>query len=110
MAEQKLPEAMIKSFQSVQFGQMMENKYDVRVEFNANEGSISLKFMNKTNAKTYHQSFNKEKINEIVSRCQLSTENLSQVIIDQLSSSELTQKFLRIYISPDPKQGNVCLM
>ena len=61
--------------------------------------------MNKTNTKTYYQSFNKDNISEITSRFQLSTDNLAQLVLDQLSSSDLVQKCLRIFIFADIKQG-----
>ena len=98
MAEQKVQhESIVKSFTNLQFAKM-EDKYDVKLEFDGSSGSISLQFMNKTNTKTYHQLFTKESINEITSRCQLSAENLSQLIIDPLSSSEFIEKFCRIFI------------
>ena len=97
-------ESTIKTFQNVQFAKM-EDKYDVKLEFNANSGSLSFQFMNKTNTKTYHQLFNTESINKITSSAKLSTDNLTKIIIDQLSSAEFIQKCLRIFIFADIKQG-----
>ena len=107
MAEQKVQpqqENIIKSFQNVQFAKM-EDKYDVKLEFNANSDSVTLQFMNKTNTKTYYQSFSKQNVDEITARCQLSSEHISQVIIDQLSSSEFITNFCRVFIFADIKQG-----
>eukprot|EP01084_Bolivina_argentea_P051123 94018_1 len=101
MAEQKV-ESVVKSFQNVQFSKI-QDKYDVKLEFNA---SLALEFMNKTNTKTYSQTFNKQNIDTITAQCKLSPENLSHVIIDQLSSIEFTKKFCRIFIFSDIKQAN----
>ena len=97
-------ESNIKSFQNVQFPKM-EDKYDVKFVFNAKSGSLSLELLNKTNTKAYYQLFNKESITEITARAELSTENLSKIIIDQLSSTEFIQKCIRVFRFADIKQG-----
>eukprot|EP01084_Bolivina_argentea_P105740 189364_1 len=97
-------ENVIKSFPNVQFAKI-KDAYDIELELNANKRTISLKFMNKTNTKTYSQSFDTNKINQITSRCQLSTKNLCALIIDQMSSSQLIEQFCRIYIYTDVKQA-----
>eukprot|EP01084_Bolivina_argentea_P290266 498550_1 len=104
MAEQKV-ENVVKSFENVQF-EKLSDKYDIKLEFNSNLGNISLEFMNKSNIQTYNQTFTQKDINGITTRCQLSAENLSQVIIDQLSSSDFINKFCRIFLFSDSKQAS----
>ena len=105
MAEQKTPD-VVKLFENVQFAKV-EDKYNIKLEFNANLGNISLEFMNKTNVKTFNQTFTQNDIDGITKRCQLSAEHLSQVMIDQLSSTEFTNKFCRMFLFSESTQGTI---
>ena len=105
MAEQKSRDVR-QSFSNVQFSKM-EDPFDVQVRLNANMGTLSLSFVNKTNTNTYARTFSKEDVEGITTKCQLSPEHLCQLIIDQLSSPAFIDKFCRVFVFAESKQGTV---
>eukprot|EP01084_Bolivina_argentea_P313124 542214_1 len=99
MAEQKV-QSDNNTFENIQF-EKTKDVYDVTVQLNKDSNAISLTFINKTNIKTYRQTFNKQSINKITTKCQLSVSKLYQFIMDQLSSKEYISKLCRIFICHD---------
>eukprot|EP01083_Nonionella_stella_P014965 41907_1 len=103
MAQQKL-ENIMKVFEGIQFANV-DGQYNVKLEFNERLHTISLQFMNTTNTTKFSGTFTKQHVEKITARCQLSMANLSQVIVDQLSSSDFINKFCRIFICTDDTQA-----
>lgn len=103
MADEKV-DSVVKTFPNIQFPKM-EAKYDLKLQFDAHSETLGLQFRNKDNTKTYRSSFSKEDIDRITTRCQLSSGNLCQVIMDQLSATEFINKFCRLFIFNSLKQG-----
>ena len=108
MAEQKA-QSISKSFENVQFPKL-QDKYDINIEYDANSECLSLKFMNKTNIKTFEKIFNKKEVKAITTECRLSSYHLCEVAIDQLSSQDFINKFCRIFLFSDPKQGAIYIL
>lgn len=105
MAEQKA-ESTTRTFDSVTFPQFKEG-YKVKIEFDAEAETITLLFINTTDTKTYCTILSKSCVDKITARCQLSVGNLCRVIMDQLSSSEFVNKFCRLFVFTNAKQGTL---
>ena len=94
--KKQLKKGLTKTFKSLQF-QQSDGKYDVTVQFNAGSESLVLEFMDKSDTRTFWGKFNKETIRRITRECPLSVANLSEVIKDQLSSTDFINKFCRLF-------------
>lgn len=94
----------MKSFKSVTFPKM-EDKYDVKVMFNADSETLTLQFMNKNDTKTYRRTFSNDDIECLTKICTLSAANMYQLIVDQLSSGEFINKFCRLLLMSNRTQA-----
>eukprot|EP00485_Elphidium_margaritaceum_P020875 CAMPEP_0202713396 /NCGR_PEP_ID=MMETSP1385-20130828/53282_1 /ASSEMBLY_ACC=CAM_ASM_000861 /TAXON_ID=933848 /ORGANISM="Elphidium margaritaceum" /LENGTH=318 /DNA_ID=CAMNT_0049373727 /DNA_START=35 /DNA_END=991 /DNA_ORIENTATION=+ len=95
-----------KNFENVAFPSV-QDRYAVIVEFDADADTLSLKFMNKTNTKTFRQSFDKAAVDKITAACtcRLSAQNLCEVIVDQLSSTAFINKCCRVFVFDDMEKA-----
>ena len=107
MAEEKKDVDNIgKIFEGIKFAQV-EDTFTVNVQFNSETELLSLKFINEKSKNVYKKDFDKEKI---IGKCQFLEPNVViRMIIDSLSSRDLTSKNMRIYFLPNIKQG-ICVI
>ena len=106
MAEEKKEvDSVAKTFTGIMF-EKVEDAFTVNVRFNRDTELLSLKFINEKSKCVFKRDFDKKMLNKITEKCQFLKHNLVvKMIIDSLSSKELTSKNIRLYHLPDIKKG-----
>ena len=102
--EKKQGDNVGKIFEGVKF-EKVEDSYTVNVQYNSETEILLMKLVNEKSKNVFKQEFDKERIGKITEKCQLKPGLVVKMIVDTLSSKDLTSKNLRIYYLPNNKQG-----
>ena len=106
MADDQKTENIGKKFDRIEFLKV-EDKYDVKIDYDSNSELLTLQLTNATSKNVFKHDFDKESVHKITDECKLAPDLVVKMIIDTLSSKDLTSKNARIFLLPNIKQGYV---
>ena len=93
-----------KYFESLQLPKI-EDKYDILIQYDNNAKLLSLNLTNQMTKSVFKHDFDKEAIAKVTSKSQMKPERLVKLLIDTLSSTDSINKYVRVFILPNIKQG-----
>ena len=110
MAEEKkeIVDNVGRTFEGIKF-EKVGDIFTAHVQYNAESESLTLKLVNEKSKNVFKQMFDKDAIHKITDKFQLESKLVVKMIIDTLSSKDLTSKNVRLYYLPNIEQGIHCV-
>eukprot|EP01083_Nonionella_stella_P308318 1087193_1 len=86
------------TFNDVEFEQV-QDKFSITIEYDSDSELLFIKLINQLTKNVFEQAFDEDSIRKIITdRCYLKPHLLARVIIDALTSNELTAQKIRIFL------------